>query len=210
MGSSLEEEKKYKKVLGEIRGNKNIPVENSLNRTSIFGSWNKNEVNSKLEDQIISKDKTYSYELIGSRLDQEFDYPVLALIIKHWLNKRLITPDDLEPIRVPLNEISALFQKKYADSRRKNYKWLDQSLNRLCTAAIYLKIKRNKKTIETDRAALLSRGRLNYGKGDNKYIEVEIGGILKDLYKSLDVTSLDITFMDLELIEQAKSKNAKV
>lgn len=211
MEKNLEDKTIYKKVLGEIKGNKNIPIENSLNRTSIFGPWNDNAINSELLAPIMSMGKTaYSYELIGSRLDQDVDYPVLALIIKHWLNKRLIDPYYQDPIKVPLDEISTLFKKFYKTQKRKNYKWLDKSLDRLCTAAIYLKIKRNKKTIETDRAALLSRGRLNYDEGDKKYIEVEIGGILKDLYKSLDVTSLDITFMDLELLEQATSKNAKV
>ncbi len=196
--------------MGEIKGNKNIPIDNSLNRTSLFSSWNSNEINSSIEGAIRCKGNTYSYELIGSRLDQKFDYPILGLVIKHWLNNRLKMTDVDEPVKVSLAEISNLFQKSHAENRRKNFKWLDTSLNRLCTAAIYLKIERNQRTIETDRAALLSSGRLYYGKGDDKYIEVEIGKILKKLYKNLDVTSLDVSFMNLELLSQPMSKNAKV
>ena len=199
---------------GEIFGNNNIPITNSFNRCPIFTTITKSEHNKEISsDSPVNFDGTsYSFSMIGSRLNQSIDYPILSLVIKNWLNERKRSSSEPVSVFVSLQEIFDLLGKTYSESRSQNIEFVIKSLNRLSTSAILLTIKKNRKPyITTERSALLASSKTVYGEQANGYIEVKIGDLLKSLYTPKDGHPFPpYTFMDVESIAAVKSSNAQI
>lgn len=199
---------------GEIFGNNNIPMTNSFNRCPIFTTFTKSEHNKQISSESpVNYDGTsYSFSMIGSRLNQSTDYPILSLIIKNWLNERKRSSSEPVSVFVSLQEIFELLGKTYAESRSQNVGFIDKSLNRLSTSAILLTIKKKKKPyITTERSVLLASAKTIYGNQADGYIEVKIGDLLKSLYIPKDGYPFPpYTFMDIESIAAVKDSNAAI
>ena len=100
------------KKLGYVRSNKEIPMCNIFNRTPFFVPLRKKDYNVVVnkDNAIKFKNKTYEFTLYGCKLNLTIDYPMLALIIKHWVNN-MQTDNKAVTVKINLSEVTDLLKK---------------------------------------------------------------------------------------------------
>lgn len=188
--------------LGKITSNKSIPIKNVLNRTSIFTPVQKQHLNLKVSEDspVLFEDNQYMLTMSGSRLNHTWDYPLLALVIKHWKNASLSGVDDAEPVHISLDELSELYKRDFEQKKRRNFDPLQASLERLQTVCINLDMKKAK---VTKRGALIAKSEFHYG--EDKKIIVWIGDLLHELYSD----HKDQTFINIEHFVEVPTERSK-
>jgi len=188
--------------LGQIISNKSIPIKNALNRTPIFAPIQKKQLNQAVGENspVLYEDKQYKLTMSGARLNHTWDYPLLALVIKHWKNADLNGVKDDEPVQISLEELSGLYNRNFDQKKRRNFDPVVASLQRLQSACISLDVKKDK---VLKIGSLVAKSELHYGKV--KKIEVWIGDLLKELY----IDHRDLTFINVEKIVVAPSERSK-
>jgi len=192
------------KKLGIIN-NINIPMNNTLNRTSMFKPVQIKGRNEKVDkiNSLLFEDKKYKLVMYGNKLNHEYDYPLLALIIKHWLNSR-VTKNETRTIKIYLAEIYDVFKFTF-EKTAKNYQPITSSLERLLGANMRLDTKKVK---IKEWSSLINNMKMSYGEFG--YIEVEIGNVLKKLYGTINsIKHLGCTFIDINKIILAPSERSK-
>lgn len=188
--------------LGHIISNKSIPIKNVLNRTPIFAPIQKKLLNQAVGENspVLYEDRQYKLTMSGARLNHTWDYPLLALVIKHWKNAALSGVKDDQPIQISLDELSRLYNLDFDQKKRRNFAPVEASLERLQSTCISLDVKRDK---VARRSSLIDKSYFHYGKV--KKIEVWIGDLLKELYSD----NGDLTFINVEKIVAAPSERSK-
>jgi len=197
-----------KKKLGYVKSNKQIPMCNIFNRTPFFVPVHANHYNKVIskKDAIEFKSQIYDFKLYGFKLNNKVDYPILALIIKHWVNKRQ-TEGKAVTVRIELDEFIELLSTKYSQTRQKNYDPIKQSLHRLSKVKISLNIKYYK----TDEALPILAFEKFYYKTKPKYIKVRVSELLEGIYSKMwNISLLDFTFMNVIQIKSVLNIHSNV
>jgi hypothetical protein len=191
-----------------IINDKNIPISKSINRTSMFAPIQKKLFNktSEQSNSLLFKDRNYKLSMYGNQLNHTYDYPLLALIIKHWLNSR-IKNEESKTVKVMMSEIYDVFNFTFDKTKNKNYNPIASSIERLHGANMRLETKEIKLKIK-EWSSLINNPKVIYGEFG--YIEVEIGNILKKLYKTiLNIQDLNSSLIDINQITSAPSETSK-
>lgn len=192
------------KKLGIIN-DKNIPISKPLNRTSMFEPLQKKYFN-KLTEQtnsLLFEDRNYKLSMYGNKLNHTYDYPLLALIIKHWLNSR-VNNAETKTVKVTLSEIYDVFKFTF-NKTDKNYIPIESSILRLHGANMRLETKKVK---IKEWSSLINNPKMVFGEFG--YIEVEIGNVLKKLYKDIfSIKHLESSFIDLNQITSVRSESTR-
>lgn len=193
--------------LTTITTNKNIPIKTVLNRIPIFEpvqktqrSIGKSRKTVHQNNSIIFEDDSHKLDLVGCCLNHSYDYPMLALIIKHWLNNQFAKVAEPDTVIIELKELKQVFDLKHKQSCSKNYKPFRDSLIRLHSAVFVLKMKQTK--VEHIGNFFSQPSIFDY---KNKQITIFVGDFLKSLYKDHH----GISFIDLDEIISTKSEPLK-
>jgi hypothetical protein len=189
-----------------IINDKNIPMSKSLNRTSMFAPIQKKYFNKTTEQShsLLFKDRYYKLSIYGNQLNHTYDYPLLALIIKHWLNSR-VKNQESNTVKVLMSEIYDVFNFTFDKTKNKNYNPIASSIERLHGANMRLE---NKQIKIKEWSSLINNPKMSYGEFG--YIEVEIGNILKKLYETIfSIEHLYSSFIDINKLIAAPSENSK-
>jgi len=211
-----------RKKLGYIRSNKLIPMCNVFNRTSFFVPLRKKDYNKVVDkdNAIKFKNKTYELMLYNYKLNHSYDYPMLALIIKHWVNKIQfdsntvkINLSEVDTVKINLSEVTDLLNKNYPQSRQKNYDPIISSLNRLSKVKVCLSeinYKGEKLPSSLDGTYPIITYQKMFFDSKPKYIEVGVSELIKTIYaKIFNITFLDFTLIDVEKIVDSPSESSK-
>lgn len=190
-----------------ITSNKYIPIKTVLNRTPVFEPTQKKERSIKNtrnksheKNSIIFEDDSHKLDLVGCSLNHSIDYPLLALVIKHWLNNQLAGIDEPDVVTIQLEEIKQVFKLEHKQSCSKNYKPYRDSLIRLHSAVFILKMKQTK----DEHIGNFFSQPSNFSYKEKK-ITVHVGAFLKSLYKDHNGISL----IDIDEIVNTKSEPLK-
>jgi hypothetical protein len=189
-----------------IINDKNIPISKSINRTSMFAPIQKKLFNktSEQSNSLLFKDRNYTLSMYGNQLNHTYDYPLLALIIKHWLNSR-IKNEESKTVKVMMSEIYDVFNFTFDKTKNKNYNPIASSIERLHGANMRLE---NKQIKIKEWSSLINNPKMSYGEFG--YIEVEIGNILKKLYKTIiNIQDLNSSLIDINQITSTRSETSK-
>jgi hypothetical protein len=189
-----------------IVNNKNIPMSKTLNRTSMFESIQKKDINTKTDksNSLLFENKNYKLVMFGNKLNHKYDYPLLALIIKYWLNSQ-VTNNETKTIKINLSEIYDVFNFTFDKTKNKNYIPISKSIERLHGATMRLDTKEVK---IKEWSSLINNPKMSFGEFG--YIEVEIGNVLKKLYGTNNsIELLGCTFIDINKIILAPSEPSK-
>jgi hypothetical protein len=164
-----------------------------------------NKVNSE-KNPILYQDKNYKISTYGSRLSHSYDYPLLGLIIKTWINEKLKSDNILKTITIYLTEIDELFGYSFKQRKKENYKSIDASLKRLTSCSVAIETKNLKMT---QYSPLLADAKLFYGSKPKK-LEITVGCVLENLYPTLNIASkLDVSYINIGDIIAVPSEGAK-
>ena len=175
------------KKLGIIN-DKNIPISKPLNRTSMFEPIQARHRNNTIDqsNSLLFKDKNFKLSMYGNKLNHTYDYPLLALIIKHWLNSR-VKEVETQKVKVTLSEIYNILNLTFDKTKDKNYIPIESSILRLHGANMRLETKKVK---IKEWSSLINNPKMVFGEFG--YIEVEIGNVLNKLYKDIFLLPLSI------------------
>ncbi len=203
--------KSKNKKIGYIHSNKDIPIHNLFNRTSLFQTPHENQNLKVIEEEcaVEFNNNHYNFKLYGYPLNHKTDYPMFALIIKNLINKRQ-TEHKTTSVRVELNDIDELFNLNYSSKRKNNYENITSSLERLSKVRVLLL---KTKDYESNKyLPLIISYEFHYGKGKKqpKYVEVKISELLNSLYvKMWNISFFDFSYIDAEKIVEISTENAK-
>jgi len=204
---SKSEATKGKNKIGYIVSN-TVPIQNILNRTPLFVPLDRQSVNkaSSEESPILYQDKHYKISTYGSRLSHNFDYPLLALIIKTWINEQFRIGTPPKTITIYLTEIDELFGFDSKQRKKENYKSIDASLKRLTSCSVAIETKNLKMT---EYSPLLASAKFFYGSKPKK-IEITLGCVLENLYPTLTrASAVDVSYINVDDIIAVPSEGAK-
>jgi hypothetical protein len=193
--------------IGRISSNERIPMSNIFNRTPFFIPVERKELNIKINENkpFQYKDKHYSLEMHGSKLSHRVDYPLLALIIKHWLNARNETGSEQNSIRIPLSDIHEVIAPSIkSGNKEEGQQKIKSSLIRLNSAVVCFS---SPKKQSDEMISILSYAKLDY---KNKWVDVEVSKFLTNLYDDLsDISALDCSYVNVDDIYKAPSETSK-
>ncbi|WP_143047965.1 hypothetical protein [Thalassotalea agarivorans] len=202
-------------IIGEIASNNAIPIINIFNRLPLFIPLEKKEVNQKISsgESVVYENDSYRIEVQESRLSHRFDYPLLAIIIRFWLNERLKENSNIDKVVIELEEIDKLFEEylKHKPKNEERYQVIKDSLKRLISCSVVLQSKIKGKKM-TKFSPILADAEFYYkNKSNPKRIIVKIGETLQLFYEDLPyLKHLDSTFIDISRLTSKKlSENAK-
>ncbi len=193
------------KKLGIIN-DKNIPISKPLNRTSMFEPIQARHRNNTIDqsNSLLFKDKNFKLSMYGNKLNHTYDYPLLALIIKHWLNSR-VKEVETQKVKVTLSEIYNILNLTFDKTKDKNYIPIESSILRLHGANMRLETKKVK---IKEWSSLINNPKMVFGEFG--YIEVEIGNVLNKLYKDIfSIQHLESSFIDLNQITSVRSESTR-
>lgn len=195
-------------AIGKITSNEHIPMNNLFNRTSFFIPLQLRERNEKIKEgkpYIFNDGKHYSLEMHGSKLNHTIDYPLLALIIKHWLNARDENGEFINTIQMDLSDINELIKPSTKGGKKSEKQdKIKASLIRLCSSVVCFESPSGR---SDEMSPVLSFAKLDY---KNKCVKVEVSRLLIKLYN--DKTKIfrsDFKYMNIEKIYKAPSETSK-
>lgn len=189
-----------------IINDKNIPISKPLNRTSMFEPIQARHRNNTIDqsNSLLFKDKNFKLSMYGNKLNHTYDYPLLALIIKHWLNSR-VKEVETQKVKVTLSEIYNVLNLTFDKTKDKNYIPIESSILRLHGANMRLETKKIK---IKEWSSLINNPKMLFGEFG--YIEVEIGNVLNKLYKDIfSIQHLESSFIDLNQITSVRSESTR-
>jgi len=192
--------------IGRIASNERIPMNLFFNRTPFFATVELQELNKKIKkDQPIQyKSRLYTFETYGSRLSHSIDYPLLALIIKYWINNRKRTGKEQDKIRIHLSDINEVIKVVCSNGKKaETQDKIKSSLLRLCSAIVCFS---SPNKVLNEMTPVLSSANLDY---KNKWVDVEVSQFLITLYDLSGIDIGDYYYMNIEKIVAAPSENAK-
>lgn len=154
-------------------------------------------------NSLLFEDRNYKLSMYGNKLNHTYDYPLLALIIKHWLNSR-VNNIETKTVKVTLSEIYDVFKFTF-NKTNKNFNPIESSIERLHGANMRLVTKKVK---IKEWSSLINNPKMVFGEFG--YIEVEIGNVLKKLYKDIfSIQHLESSFIDINQIISAPTEKSK-
>ncbi|RZG16725.1 hypothetical protein EXT47_05200 [Pseudoalteromonas sp. CO342X] len=162
---------------------RSVAIHNLFNRTSIF---------EPVQDRILNNNRSYTFkdslfevQIFGNYLNHSTDYPLFAMLIRHWRNAKA-NNEDPQLLNLPLKEVKDLLLQANKGTRAVDFKKIKASLQRL----------------DTNRVSY----RLN-SKAQNKVFET---GYFFEESPVLDFESKEIRFSISEFIEELYMPNSNI